>query len=61
MSWHSDGTITGGGFHICASTSQQVLWNVIEGGEYCQLTNGNTCITDGTGDYGTNGLSDQEP
>ena len=30
------------------------LWEIVRGGEHCQMINNGTCVTDGTGTYGNN-------
>ena len=31
-----------------------LFWRVTSGGQYCQVTNGGSCVTDGAGNYGNN-------
>ena len=60
-SWSSDGSINGAGWTICATGSSvssppppppstSTFWTITSGAEYCQLSNGGACITDGPGD-----------
>ena len=34
------------------ATGDQALWTVLDGGEYCQITEDGRCVTDGEGNYG---------
>ena len=46
------------GFELCAAPGRYVLpsfdeiWKISKGGEYCEITNGGWCVTDGAGNYG---------
>ena len=60
-SWSSDGSGDDAGWTVCATGSSvssppppppstSTFWTITSGAEYCQLSNGGACITDGPGD-----------
>ena len=84
FSWYTDGSVTYGGFTLCASLSRNpypppppppvpsppppqprpppppmwpttsAYWTILYGTQFCALSNGGTCVTDGLGNYGNN-------
>ena len=64
MRWYTDGSVTFGGFTVCGShnmhppppapTPGAPLLQIVDGGNFCQLSAGDTCVSDGQGRYGNN-------
>jgi len=53
LQWSADFSGQSSGFRICASTVP-TLWAVESGHQYCHVSSDGACVTDGSGNHGSN-------